>query len=331
RRARRPPEARVDASRGQPDRAQVLRGRVRRRDRQLRRLRADAGHVDDAAEPGNHHRHAARPDPPAPRRRRRRLRHPLAGLPGILRADARRKIALTKTTPTTAWRGAGRPGVSCLVERLVDEAARQSGIDRIELRRRNLIPKEAFPYKTPTSTYDSGDPPGLLHEVLKQSDWERFESRREEAKKRGKLRGIGCAMFVEPAGAGGSPKEEVEIRFGDSGNAGIYAVAGPSGQGHETVYPEVAAEILGMDAEKIFLHASDPDGPALMGDGTIGSRSMMAYGGAIAVASREVVRKGMELAAKSLEVSRQDLEFHRGRYSVKGTDVSITLEEIARR
>ncbi len=251
----------------------------------------------------------------------------------IAAAYGRHRLVLTNTTPTTAYRGAGRPNVSYLIERLVEEAARETGIDRVELRRRNLIPKEAFPYKTPIamSTYDSGDPPGLLHEVLKQSDWERFENRREEANKRGKLRGIGCAMFVEPAGAGSSPKEEVEIRFGDSGNASIYAVAGPSGQGHETVYPEVAAEILGMDAEKIFLHASDPDGPALMGDGTIGSRSMMAYGGAIAVASREVVRKGTELAAKALEVSRQDLEFHHGSYGVKGTDVSITLEEIARR
>jgi len=251
----------------------------------------------------------------------------------IAAAYGRHRLVLTNTTPTTAYRGAGRPNVSYLIERLVEEAARETGVDRVELRRRNLIPREAFPYRTPIamSTYDSGDPPGLLREVLKQSDWERFESRREEAKKRGKLRGIGCAMFVEPAGAGSSPKEEVEIRFGDSGNASIYAVAGPSGQGHETVYPEVAAEILGMDAEKIFLRASDPDGPALIGDGTIGSRSMMACGGAIAVASREVVRKGTELAAKALEVSRQDLEFHHGRYGVKGTDVSITLEEIARR
>ena len=117
----------------------------------------------------------------------------------IAALHGRHRLALTNTTPTTAYRGAGRPGVSYLVERLVDEAARQSGIDRIELRQRNLIPKAAFPYKTPTSTYDSGDPPGLLHEVLKQSDWERFENRREEAKKRGKLRGIGCAVFVEPA------------------------------------------------------------------------------------------------------------------------------------
>ena len=245
----------------------------------------------------------------------------------------RHRLVLTNTSPTTAYRGAGRPNVVYLVERAVEEAAREIGVDRIELRRRNLIPKEAFPYKTPIaiSTYDSGDPHGLMDQALKESRWANFESRRAESKRKGRLRGIGLTMFVEPAGAGGSPKEEVEIRFGDSGNASIYTVSGGSGQGHETVYPEVAAEILGMDAEKIFLHASDPYGPILVGDGTIGSRSMMAFGGAIAVAAREVVKKGLDLAAKQLEVAVNDLEFSKGRYRVKGTDMSITLEEIARR
>jgi carbon-monoxide dehydrogenase large subunit len=243
------------------------------------------------------------------------------------------RLILTNTTPTTAYRGAGRPNVAYLMERLAEEAARETRRDRIELRNRNLIPKEAFPYKTPIpiSTYDSGDPHGLLQEALKRSDWTSFEQRRQEANRRGKLRGIGLAMFVEPAGAGGSPKEEVEIRFGDSGNASIYAVSGPSGQGHETVYPEVAAEVLGMDPEKIFLHASDPYGPTLVGDGTIGSRSMMAFGGAIVVAAREVVRKGLELAAKELEVAPQDIDFADGTYRVKGTDLSIKLDELARR
>ena len=243
----------------------------------------------------------------------------------------RHRLAITNTTPTTAYRGAGRPNVSYIVERLVEEAARETGIDRIELRRHNLIPKEAFPYKTPTATYDSGDPPGELDEALRRSDWNAFEARRSGARSRGRLRGIGCAVFVEPAGAGAHPREEAAIRFGDSGNASIYALAGPSGQGHETVFPEVVAEVLGMDAHKIVLRASDPDGPALAGEGTIGSRSLMAHGGALVVAAREVVRKGLELAAKELEVAPQDVEFANGRYRVKGTDLSIALEEIARR
>jgi len=245
----------------------------------------------------------------------------------------RHRLALTNTTPTTAYRGAGRPNVCYLAERLVEEAAREMKIDRIELRRRNLIPKDAFPYQTPHphSQYDSGDPQGMLDEALKQGEWATFEARRAEARKRGKLRGIGCSVFVEPAGAGGAPKEEAMIKFGESGNALLYVLAGPSGQGHETVYPEVVGEALGMDPEKITLRASDPDGPALIGEGTIGSRSMMAHGGALLVAAREVVKKGTEIAAKDLEVAPNDLEFSKGRYRVKGTDISVGIEELARK
>src|SRR6267143_681287 len=195
----------------------------------------------------------------------------------------RHRLALTNTTPTTAYRGAGRPNVCYLAERLVEEAARETGIDRLDLRRRNLIPKEAFPYQTPHphSVYDSGDPHGLLEEAVRQSEWGAFSSRRAQSQRRGKMRGIGCAVFIEPAGAGGAPKEEAMIKFGESGNALLYVLAGPSGQGHETVYPEVVGEALGMDPEKITLRASDPDGPRLVGEGTIGSRSMMAHGGAL--------------------------------------------------
>src|SRR6267154_1214310 len=245
----------------------------------------------------------------------------------------RHRLALTNTTPTTAYRGAGRPNVCYLAERLVEEAARETGIDRLELRRRNLIPKEAFPYQTPHphSVYDSGDPHGLVDEAVKQAEWKTFDARRAQSKKRGKLRGIGCGVFIEPAGAGGAPKEEAMIKFGESGNALLFVLAGPSGQGHETVYPEVVGAALGMDPEKITLRASDPDGPRLVGEGTIGSRSMMAHGGALLVAAREVVRKGIALAAKDLEVAPNDLEFAKGRYRVKGTDVSIGFEDLARK
>ena len=245
----------------------------------------------------------------------------------------RHRLALTNTTPTTAYRGAGRPNVCYLAERLVEEAAREMKIDRVELRRRNLIPKDAFPYQTPHphSIYDSGDPHGLLDEAIARGEWKTFESRRTEARKHGKLRGIGCAVFVEPAGAGGAPKEEAMIKFGESGNALLYSLAGPSGQGHETVYPEVVGDALGMDPEKITLRASDPGGPTLIGEGTIGSRSMMAHGGSLLVAAREVVKKGTELAAKDLEVAATDLEFSKGRYRVKGTDISVGIEELAKK
>jgi carbon-monoxide dehydrogenase large subunit len=244
----------------------------------------------------------------------------------------RHLLALTNTTPTTAYRGAGRPNVSYLVERLVDEAAREINIDRVEIRRRNFIPKEAFPYKTPAgSTYDSGDPAGEFEEALERSDWDGFESRRRQSVSKGKLRGIGCAVFVEPAGASAAPKEEAVIKFGDSGNATLYVLAGPGGQGHETVLPEIVADILGLSPEELTLKASDPHGPPLIGGGTVGSRTMMSHGGALAATAKEVIKKGLDFAARELEVSPGDLDFQNGKYQVKGTDLSVSFKELARR
>ncbi len=240
------------------------------------------------------------------------------------------RLVFTNTTPGTAYRGAGRPSVSYLIERLVDEAARQTGIDRIELRRRNLLPRDAFPYRTPTgSIYDSGDPPGLLAQVLQEADWSGFERRRAQAKARGRLRGIGCAIFIEPSGGAG--QEEIAIRFDGAGAVALYTLSGPSGQGHETVYPELVAGILGIGADDITLRYSDPDGPDLAGIGTFGSRSLISHGGALSVGAHEVVRKGLELAAKELEVAAADLVFEHGRYRVPGTDLSVGLQELARR
>ena len=241
----------------------------------------------------------------------------------------RHLLALTNTTPTTAYRGAGRPNVSYLVERLVDEAAREIGLDRAEIRQLNFIPREAFPYKTPAgSTYDSGDPAGEFQEALEKADWAGFEARQRSS---GKLRGIGCAVFCEPSGAGAAPKEEAVIKFGESGNATLHVLAGNSGQGHETVLPDVVGGILGLDSSSIELKASDPSGPALIGGGTVGSRTMMSHGGALAATAKEVIKKGIDLAARALEVAPQDVEFRDGKYRVKGTDLSITFKEVARR
>jgi carbon-monoxide dehydrogenase large subunit len=244
----------------------------------------------------------------------------------------RHQLVLTNTTSQTAYRGAGRPNVSYLVERLVDEAARETGIDRVELRRRNLIPKEAFPYRTPVgSIYDSGDPPGELEAAIRFSDWEGFEGRRAHARSRGKLRGIGLAMFIEPSGGGASPQEQAAIKFGESGDATLYVLSGPSGQGHETMFADIAGEALGLPQETLTVKASDPRGPALMGGGTVGSRSMMSHGGALFATAQEVIKKGLDFAAKDLEVSSRDVEFRQGKYRVKGTDLAISFTEIARR
>jgi carbon-monoxide dehydrogenase large subunit len=244
----------------------------------------------------------------------------------------RHQLVLTNTTSITAYRGAGRPNVSYLVERLVDEAAREIGVDRVELRRRNLIPKEAFPYKTPVgSTYDSGDPPGELELAVKYSDWSGLEKRKKESEKRGRLRGAGFAMFIEPCGGGATPQEQAAIKFGDSGNAILHVLSGPSGQGHETMFADIVADVLGLSSTEIQVKASDPLGPALMGGGTVGSRSMMSHGGALFATAQEVVKKGLELASRELEAAPQDIEFSAGNYRIKGTDRSISFTEIARR
>ncbi len=241
------------------------------------------------------------------------------------------RLVLTNTTATTPYRGAARPNVTYLMERLVDEAAIEMKMDRVELRRRNLIPKAAFPYTTPTGAeYDSGDPLGLLDDVLKHADYSGFEARRAQAKARGKLRGVSVCMFVEPAGGGSSPVEETAIQFGASGNPTIYTVSGPSGQGHETVFPEIVAEVFGVKPEHVTLRYSDPDGPPLRGDGTIGSRSLMSHGSSLLLAAREAVKKGRDLAARHLEAGADDIEFSGGRYTVKGTDVSVGILELAK-
>ncbi|MEX2034947.1 MAG: xanthine dehydrogenase family protein molybdopterin-binding subunit [Xanthobacteraceae bacterium] len=240
------------------------------------------------------------------------------------------KLILTNCAPGTAYRGAGRPNVSYLWERLVDEAARVTGVGRVRLRRRNMLPKSAFPYKTPTAfTYDCADAPTLLSTALQAADWDKFPARRREAKRRGKLRGIGLALFIEPSGGVG--KEEIAIRFGRNGEISLYTLAGPTGQSHETVHTEIVANMLGVDPETVNLHASDPSGPKLTGTGTFGSRSLLSHGVALHHGALEVIKKGIDLAAQSLEVSAADVEFKEGTFVVKGTDHRIGLTELVKK
>jgi len=245
----------------------------------------------------------------------------------------RHRLALTNTVPITAYRGAGRPDMAYAVERLVDEAAHQLGLDRLEIRRRNLVPTEAFPYRLPTggpmaAVYDSGDYAGLLDAATEAADWAGFEARRAEAAGRGRLRGIGIGVFVEPSG-GVVPRDEVAITFGQDGGVRVHNVTHSSGQGHETVFPEIVATVFGFDPAAITLHQGDPDGPALFGGGAFASRSMLSHGAATAVAAREVVRKGMALASEALEAAEADIEYAAGAYRIVGTDRRVTLLELA--
>ncbi len=245
----------------------------------------------------------------------------------------RHRLAITNTIPITAYRGAGRPDMAYMVERLVEQAARQTGIDRVELRRRNLIQHEDFPYRLPTgamaAVYDSGNYPALLEAATREADWAGFETRHAEAQTRGKLRGIGCAVFVEPAG-GVVPKDEIAITFEPGGGITIHTVVQSSGQGHETVFPEIVARILQLDPEQITLSAGNPEGPKLVGGGAFASRSMMSHGGASVIAAREVVEKGLALASERLEVSPVDIAFADGVYRIVGTDRVVTLLDLAR-
>src|SRR5262249_23902829 len=161
------------------------------------------------------------------------------------------------------------------------------------------------------------------------ADWKSFERRRRAAQRQGKLRGIGCAVFIEPSGGVG--EEEIIIRFDADGALDLFTVSGASGQGHETVFPELVADILGVASETVRLRASDPDAPPLVGTGSFGSRSLISHGGALVTGAREVIRKGTELAARELEVAESDLTFETGRYRVPGTDVSIGFAELARK
>ncbi len=255
------------------------------------------------------------------------------GCYAIPAAYGRSRLAITNTIPITAYRGAGRPDMAYMMERLVDEAARQTGIDRLELRRRNLIPPTAFPYRLPTgpmaAVYDSGNYPALLESAIDHAGWAGFEARRAEAATRGKLRGIGCAVFTEPAG-GVVPKDEVAITFDATGAITIHTVVQASGQGHETVFPEIVARILQIDPALITLSAGDPEGPALVGGGAFGSRSRMSPGAVSSVAAQAVVQKGLALASDHLEADPADIEFAGGVYRIAGTDRVVTLLDLAR-
>ncbi len=254
---------------------------------------------------------------------------------GVYEVEAfygRHRQVITNTAPTSAFRGAGRPEAALIIERLVDEAAKELGIDPLDLRRRNLIAKEKMPYKTHTNTvFESGDFAALVDRAEAESGWCDFAARHAASAREGKLRGIGCAVFIEPSGGGGVPKDQVAVQFDKNGIARLYLTATASGQGYETVFSELVADITGLDPARIDVRPSDPDGPTIMGAAAIGSRTGMTAGSGFKVAAEEIVKKGLALAAEALEASPLDVEFRDGRYIVKGTDKTISLSEIVLR
>ncbi|WP_368414324.1 xanthine dehydrogenase family protein molybdopterin-binding subunit [Falsiroseomonas sp.] len=236
---------------------------------------------------------------------------------------------MTNTVPVDAYRGAGRPESNYLVERLIDTAARELGIDRIELRRRNMVPQSAMPYVTAMGQrYDSGDFAQLFGTALKKIDWDGFETRRAEAAARGKKRGIGVAYYLEATG--GSATENAKVVFAEDGMVDVYVGTQSTGQGHETAYAMLTHHELGVPLEKIRVKQGDsetlPDG-----GGTGGARSLYSEGQAILVTTASVVDKGKQAAAEHLEAAVADIEFTpaEGRFAVAGTDRAVGILDLA--
>ncbi len=236
---------------------------------------------------------------------------------------------LSNTNPTAPYRGAGRPEAIYLIERLIDDAARDLGVDRIELRRKNMLPESALPYQSPVGPfYDCGKFEENLDMALKLADVAGFKARQEGSKTRGKLRGLGIVNAIEQA-AGPAQPEYAEIRFNPSGTAALLLGTKAQGQGHETMFKQILNERLGIDPNEVQYIDGDTDRVAF-GMGTNGSRSTVLGGSAVFRAADKVIEKGKFLAGHLLEAGEQDIEFRDGSFTVKGTDKSIALKEVAK-
>jgi carbon-monoxide dehydrogenase large subunit len=242
--------------------------------------------------------------------------------------DYRIKAVLTNTMATGAYRGAGRPEGNYLMERLVEKAASKLGLDSAELRRRNLLAPGDMPYKTQVGElYDSGDFARMLDNVLRAADWNGFAARREQSRRRGKLRGRGLASYLEWTGA--LPTETVDIQVASGGSVTVFSGTQAMGQGLETAYTQLVVEVLGVDARDVRIVQGDTD--QANGVGSVGSRSAFVGGSALVAAGRNVIVRGKELAAEALEAAASDIEFRDGRFRIAGTDRAIGLAQLAGR
>jgi aerobic carbon-monoxide dehydrogenase large subunit len=250
------------------------------------------------------------------------------------------KAVFTNTVPVDAYRGAGRPEATFLVERIVDLAADELGMDPAELRRRNFIPADAFPYQTPVALqYDSGDYQTTLRMALEAADYAGFETRRQQATARGKMRGIGIATYIEACGIAPSAVagalgaraglyESAAVRFHPTGSVSVLTGSHSHGQGHETTFAQLVADGLGIPIESVEIVHGDTN-KIPFGLGSYGSRSLAVGGSAIIKAMDKVIAKGKKIAAHLLEASEADIEFKDGKFTVVGTDRSKAMGEIA--
>ena len=250
------------------------------------------------------------------------------------------KALFTNTVPVDAYRGAGRPEAAFLLERLVDVIAHDTGFDRVELRRKNFIPADAFPYQTPVALqYDSGDYVTTLEAAMKAADWAGFPARRQAAAARGKLRGIGMSTYLEAcgiapshiAGALGARAglyEVANIRIHPTGSVTVFTGSHSHGQGHETTFAQLVVDQLGVPLDQVEIVHGDT-GEIPFGMGTYGSRSLAVGGSAMVKAMDKIIAKGKRIAAHLMEASVADIEFKDGAFRVAGTDKSKALAEIS--
>ena len=262
----------------------------------------------------------------------------LRNIPGVYVVPAMlvaAKATFTHTTPLGPYRGAGRPEAAYVTERLMDEAACKIGIDPVELRRRNYIPPSAMPHNTTANwtvgapvgwTYDSGDFAKLTDRCLELADWNGFQKRKQQSEAKGRLRGRALIYYLEDSGVF---NERMEIRFDPSGMATIVAGTFSHGQGHATTYAQMVSDWLGVPFENIRLVQGDTDAVSF-GRGTYASRSAMLGGSALRAAADVIIQKAKPLAEHLLEAAGADLEFKEGKFTVVGTDRSISLVDVAR-
>jgi aerobic carbon-monoxide dehydrogenase large subunit len=250
------------------------------------------------------------------------------------------KGMFTHTVPVDAYRGAGRPEATYLLERLVDKAARETGIDKVELRRRNFISAESFPYQTPVALeYDIGDYHACLAKALEMADYGNFDKRREDSAANGKLRGIGFSTYIEACGLAPSNVvgqlgaraglyEAGTIRVNPTGSVTVLTGSQSHGQGHETTFAQLVTEALGVDFDSVEVVHGDT-GKIPFGMGTYGSRSMSVGGMALVTALEKIRTKARKIAAHMLEASEDDIVFENGKLTIAGTDKQLSFGDVA--
>ena len=252
----------------------------------------------------------------------------LPGMYRIAKVDVGVACYFSNKVPIAPYRGAGRPEANYALERAVEEAARIVGMDPVRLRKKNLIPPSAMPFKTPINTYDSGDFPGIVDKALKLADVDNFNKRKRESAKRKKLRGLGISCMLEHSGA--TPMEMASLAFPDGDQMTLGLNVQSTGQSHATVFGHLLAHKLGIDAAKIE-HRHGDTNLGLTGGASVGSRSAMCAGNAIVHVADVMLAKGKKVASAALEAAESDIQYRNGSFEVVGTDRRISLFETARR